>query len=463
MRWQYGCVAMLALSGGTGAQQPDNRDEIEQLRQALDELKTQYEARIETLERRLAEAEKKIGETAEDAEKAREQAEELALAPRASSGGSTSRNALNPEIGVVIQATAASLDVEADGYSVPGFTPPESAGTADKGLSLGETEINLQTAIDDKFYGNVTVALEDAGGETEVGIDEAWFETMALPAGLKLRGGRFFSAIGYLNSFHIHADDFIDRPLPYQALFGKRYSDNGLQLSWVKPIDALLFEFGGEVMQGEGFPAAADDGLGAFTLFSHLGGDFGAGSSWRLGASYLEGDVDERTIGGRELALDPADPASPVVADPVFNGESRTWGLDFVYKWAPNGNATVRNFVFQGEGFVREEDGRLAALPFDGEQSGYYVQGVYQWRPGWRFGYRFDALDSDNRGIVVPGSFLDPRGLDPMRHSVMIEWSNSGFSRIRGQYIRDESTPVDDDQFLLNYVLSFGAHAAHKF
>jgi hypothetical protein len=39
-------------------------------------------------------------------------------------------------------------------------------------------------------------------------------------------------------------------------------------------------------------------------------------------------------------------------------------------------------------------------------QSGWYVQGVYQFRPRWRAGLRYDALDSGETGIgLVPPAF----------------------------------------------------------
>jgi len=442
-RYRFLWLAAMTVSAGALAQDDDQRpgdpeERMERLRERLEEVREENRAEIERLEERLEKAE-------QDAEEAEETAEAVALKPRP--GASSAPSDFNPQIGVVLNATAASLDVESEGYTVPGFQLAEKAGPGKEGLSLAETEINFQTAIDDKFYGNLTVALKDKGSEVDVGLDEAWFETTALPYGFKLRAGRFFSGIGYLNAFHRHADDFIDRPLPYQAFFAKLFKDDGVQARWIAPVDAVLVELGGEVLQGDSFPADADDGLGAYTLFGHVGGDIGRSHSWRLGVSYLDADVTSRDAG------------APV----AFSGDSDTYGVDFVYKWAPRGNPTVRNLKLQGEYFRRQEDGTFGGAALETDQHGYYVQGVYQFQPAWSAGYRFDALDADNRGAAVPGSLFDPQGQDPMRHSVLLEWSNSGFSRVRFQYIRDSSTLVDDDQFFLNYVMSFGAHRAHKF
>jgi hypothetical protein len=45
----------------------------------------------------------------------------------------------------------------------------------------------------------------------------------------------------------------------------------------------------------------------------------------------------------------------------------------------------------------------------------------------------------------------------------MIEWSPSEFSRLRMQFIDDRVLDESDSQFLLQYIMSVGAHGAHEF
>jgi len=46
----------------------------------------------------------------------------------------------------------------------------------------------------------------------------------------------------------------------------------------------------------------------------------------------------------------------------------------------------------------------------------------------------------------------------------MADWTNSEFSRLRLQYNREElSGDQNDNQVILQYIMSLGAHAAHKF
>jgi hypothetical protein len=51
----------------------------------------------------------------------------------------------------------------------------------------------------------------------------------------------------------------------------------------------------------------------------------------------------------------------------------------------------------------------------------------------------------------------------PSRVSAMTDFSNSEFSRLRLQVSRDDSGPSTDDQVVLQYIMSLGAHGAHRF
>src|SRR6266704_1306974 len=91
-------------------------------------------------------------------------------------------------------------------------------------------------------------------------------------------------AIGYQNPIHQHAWDFQDAALAYKAFLGGRLNDDGVQLKWVAPSE-LLVELGSELGRGRSFPATDPNknGAGAWTLFGHVGGDFGASTAWRAG------------------------------------------------------------------------------------------------------------------------------------------------------------------------------------
>ena len=369
-------------------------------------------------------------------------------------------SAYNPAIALILNGKLANYSNNPDDYVLSGFLLPEEAGLPPEGFSLGESELTITANVDDKFYGSFTVALESVGSETEIELEEAYIQTLALPAGFTARFGRFFSDIGYLNVQHAHQWDFVDQPLVYRGMLGNQYGDDGIQARWVAPTDIFL-EFGAELMRGDGFPAsgAANDGLGAYTAFAHVGGDAGTEHSWRVGLSHLGADSANRSteIGvGEEL---------------LFTGDTDITILDFVWKWAKNGNPRQHNFKFQTEFLHREEDGTLDFVSptllqsglYVGEQDGFYMQGVYQWRPEWRVGLRYDHVSPDNTvsGITVVTPLTDNR--TARRISAMIDWSHSEFSRLRFQIIEDESGSASDTQVFLQYFMSLGAHGAHQF
>ncbi len=104
-------------------------------------------------------------------------------------------------------------------------------------------------------------------------------------------------------------------------------------------------------------------------------------------------------------------------------------------------------------------------------QSGWYVQGVYQFMPAWRVGLRHDRLRYGtvdiglvNNGVLTAADFPLLTPYDPKRNTVMVDWSPSEFSRVRLQLAQDKSALGTTDNLLcLQYIMSLGAHGAHKF
>jgi hypothetical protein len=443
-------AAIMLLAIGLPVSPADAQDlseEVVELRQMIIEMRDDYERRIGELETRLDNAERAARGASRKAGEAIELAEETAIGQ---SAGSSAPNTFNPAIGTIL--TGQYADVGTGWDTIPGFQPGGEIGTGGSGFALGEAEINMKASIDAKYFGNLTFALHEEDGAAELELEEAWMQTTDLPAGLSLTGGRFFSETGYINDFHFHADDFVDRPLPYQAFLGGRYAVDGLQARWLAPT-ALLFELGTELNWGGNFPATANDETspGAWTLFTKVGGDIGDSNSWQLGLSHINADVVNRAGGEDDMA-----------APGIFTGDSDLTVFDVVWKWAPRGNPTINNFKIQAEYFRRDEEGIFDNIPYDGEQTGWYVQGLWQFARLWRVGLRHDVVDADN-GSSLDGTDLETPGRSSRRTSAMLDWSPSEFSRLRLQYTDDRVLPQSDNQWYLQYIMSIGAHGAHQF
>jgi hypothetical protein len=456
-------LAILPALSAVAAAEPGNTGELASLRHEIEAMRAEYEARIAALEQRLSEAERSASEANEKASLAQDEARRAGQgdaspvdATATSSGISVAAdNSFNPALGVIFQGQAWSYRRDPDDYAIPGFPLGGEAGLAPEGLSLAETEINISANVDDKFTSSLTIPVQIEDGETKVEVEEAWIETLRLPAGLSLRMGRTYSNIGYLNNQHSHAWDFADQPLAYQAFLGNQYLDDGLQFRWLAPTD-LYVEVSGEVLRGDRYPAggAANSGVGSHSLALRTGGDAGFSNSWLAGFSWLAAKSVDRVAGSADAAL-------------LFSGDSDLYIADFVWKWSPNGNWPERNFKFQAEYLWREEDGAYAmpdglSLPWRDSQRGWYAQAVFQPFPRWRFGARFDRLSAGSTEPWFAGTALQRAG-DPQRYSLMADWSNSEFSRLRFQYKMDDAGADHDRQFGLQYIYSIGAHGAHSF
>ena len=152
----------------------------------------------------------------------------------------------------------------------------------------------------------------------------------------------------------------------------------------------------------------------------------------------------------------------------TFTGNSYLYAADFRYTYAPTGNAKAQEFIFQAEFFQRNEEGTYnvggGAVKLDDSSTGFYAQAVYKFHPAVRAGIRFSELDPVDTPAGLVGTDLDSNGHNPRTVSLMADWTNSEYGRIRLQYNHSDLNNVaTDKQVILQYVMSLGAHGAHPF
>ncbi len=493
-------VGLPVLFAASAAEAQSGPPTAEELAAQIDALKQDYEKRIAALEAQIA------------AMKARPAAAGGKAAPAARIAKRTGDNSFNPAIGVVLNAMF--VDRSDEEVGLPGFQVGHESERPAKGFSLGHSEVTASGNIDDKFRGSLTLGLGAHGNETEVELEEAYIQTLAgsgLPDGTRIKAGRALWTFGYLNEQHAHGDDFADRPLPYRAFLDGAYNDDGIELSVVLPGD-IYKEVGGGLFRGGDTPfGGSESGREAWSAYARIGGDVGSNSALRLGAYVLDGtahgrsgvahahghddehaheDEHEHENGenghhadenGEEEHEEHAH--SEFFSDGMFTGDTRLFGVDFRYTWAPTGNARDSELILQGEYFRRSEDGDYTLTEnecadhieqddgtevdhdhevcvahtdtesFSGDANGWYAQAVYKFLPQWRVGARYARLSPPSAAEVDDTSTI----------SAMLDWTNSEFGRVRFQYNRESSGDMRDNQLILQYVMSLGAHAAHSF
>ncbi|MCX7896366.1 MAG: hypothetical protein N2441_00625 [Rhodocyclaceae bacterium] len=455
------------------------QEDMRALREEIAQLRKAYEERIAMLEARLRAAEEKGM-----ARKAPEPA-----SPAAAS-------AFNPNVSLILDGVyfhdnrggrSASLYASIDGAH---HAHDEHARALERGFDLRTTELVLSAAVSPHFDAAAKLGIERKG---EVTLEEAYFETRSLPAGFKLRAGKFLSGIGYLNAQHPHQWDFVDQNLPYQTLLGEHgLTDTGLRVVWTPKTGSWYTQFGVEWLQGQEqafatsgltTPNARADGQPlAPTAAGQLSAQKGGPRLWTLYAKFAP-DLGTRHAlqwGGwlararqhQEVHDHTAeDPASLVHA---LEGKARAWGLDAVYRYDADGYGGQGNLKFVAE-YLRvskdlriafHEDGALLGQPRDFVQDGAVIQATYGVLPYWRIGLRYDALGLTKNEVRGPsGRLQEWRRSDRWTWALTREIDH--FSRLRLQLSRAhlwvDGVREKANQLFLQYQLSLGAHGAHAF
>ncbi len=447
----------LALAMPIGAR-ADTSSDLAALRTQMDAMRAAYEARLQALEQRVQRAEAAIAPAAVAASPPLANvAAATPVMPDAAIAASTpsapvaaaatgGANAFNPALSLILSGRYTRTSRNPADYAISGFQLPPGAeiGPGTRGFSLAESELGFAASIDPWLRGAANISIQP---DNTVSVEEAYVQTTSLGNGFSFKAGRFFSNVGYLNPQHAHTWDFVDNPLAYQAMLGTQYGDDGVQLTWLAPLDRYV-----------------ELGAGMTSLTAHTGDDIGVSSSWRAGLSMLNAKASDQGL----LATN----ASGSAVLDAFNGSTRVWIADALWKWAPNGNATRTSFKLQGE-YLRST--RRGSLTYDvanaasvgsyrAVQSGWYVQGIYQFMPRWRVGLRTEQLDAGSPDYGLNAAAFANDGFRPKKNTLMLDFNPSEFSRVRLQFAQDRSREgVADKQLFVQYQMSLGAHGAHSY
>lgn len=346
-------------------------------------------------------------------------------------------------------------------------TRPLAIGLRDQGLQLGHSDLTASGPLGPWLRAHVGALFETHDGKLEKGIEEAFIETTALPAGLQLRAGRFASQIGYLNQQHLHADDFSERPLLYRGFFGGHWNDDGVRLNLTLPT-SFYWMVGAEAFRGKKLVEELADGArdrkpGVATLVTKIGDDLNRNHSWQLGLSYIHNRreaalEEEHEHGeGEEEGHDHGHGHSHSHGA-AFTGR-KTWMLDATWKWAPNGNNREQQLRLGFEAARITDLNRFAGS--NNQHEANAISAVWRFNPSWEVGARSDWLRvSQPHGDHFHKALL-------REHSLMLAWKPSHMQAVRLQYSRQRDAVGFENpskrSLFLQYVIAFGAHGAHSF
>jgi hypothetical protein len=349
-----------------------------------------------------------------------------------------------------------------------------------RGFRLNQAELSAQGMVDPYFSGeaHIVYSIESDGGGTGVELEEAFLTTLALPWGLQLKGGQYFTEFGRINSTHPHAWDFVDQPVIMGRVFGgDGMRGPGARMSWLTPLPWFTeVTFGVQNADGE-------------QMTSFLGND-----ETELPGGHVPVDRQLRSFAdwmysGR--VLESWDLRDDVVMQLGFSGafgpnasgsSTRTsiYGADLKVKWQPHTNDNGWPFViWQTEGVHRTYGTQLQnvdpdGIPASGDEftapgdtlrdDGFYSYLLWGCQRDWIVGLRYEYATSHGDGATPRDD--DPLRDDRTRISPLVIWQPTHFSRLSLQYNYDVADHLQHDDahsIWLRVEFLFGQHPAHKY
>ena len=382
--------------------------------------------------------------------------------------------------GLFAVGTSTAKDIE--GLETGGHDPHQ------RGFTVENLETTFEGKIDPYFRGQAAIVMQiDTAGESFLEVEEAYLESMSLPANLQLRAGQFFTEFGRQNQTHPHAWDFADQPL----VMGRFLGDDGLRsagarLSWLTPTP-FYSELYLTVQNSQG-PT-----VHSFRNENEGEPFFGRPSVQRRVKTF--GDMlwapryvasfnlsDEQTIVAG---------ASGAFGNNGTGGDTELYGVDLFWKWKPANQhagfpfvswgteAMLRRYksgafnwdlnrdgVLDSDEMANSATGAPARLPRETlTDYGLYSQVLYGFHKGWVAGLRGDYVAPGGRGKYekILGS-PDLDRAERWRVSPNLTWYPTEFSKFRLQYNYDRRDRLGEDHSVwLQLEFLLGSHGAHKF
>lgn len=331
------------------------------------------------------------------------------------------------------------------------------------GFSLPNAEIALDGAVDPYFKGAANLVLKlDDEGETVFELEEAFLQTLSLPANLQAKVGQFYTEFGRQNPQHPHQWAFVDQPLVLNRLFGPDGLRNpGARLSWLMPTPFYSELFLG-IFNGSGE-----------TAFSYRTPDSDGTHGREPDDTRLSSFNDLLYAPRLAVSFDLTDQQSLMAGASAAFGANSTgpdqytqiYGLDALWKWkSPRAHQGFPFVTWQSEILARRYE--AGANPAQGlaaetlDDWGFYSQILWGIRPRWVAGLRGEYADGNAGEYDSEDVYRGER----WRFSPNLTWYPSEFSKIRLQYNLDQGERFDYAHSVwLQFEFLLGAHAAHKF
>lgn len=334
-------------------------------------------------------------------------------------------NADNPAVSFVVD-TALDVSTQSSWQSI-GY--PDGWN-----FTLKNGELFISAPIDPFLRGYTSI-----NGTSDEGFDveEAAIITTSLPWGLTLKGGRFFADVGRLPHWHDEALPFVDRPPSIDRMIGGESGSEGLEASWLMPIDLFIEVTGGlyDAVGSENLETLNDDGFFGRRSFQELN------FLGRIHGYVDLSDTFNAELGGSWTGI-PRDE------------ERSLWALDVTLRHQPGTQSSYQGldlgaeWMWNSQRFTERDDGgAIMSRIRRRRQGGYaYVEAFFARR--FSVGARFDYSES-------------PEGAaDRARTaSAFVTWKPSEFQRVRFQFDNSWGDQQTNQRFTIQWTAFIGSHS----
>jgi len=311
-------------------------------------------------------------------------------------------------------------------FVVDGKARSNTQGDDGVGFLLGSAELFISAPIDPFLRGYVSI---NATSDESFDVEEAALVTTALPSNLTVKGGRFFADVGRFPHWHDEALPFVERPQSIDRLFGGETRAEGVETSWLAPIDQY-FELTAGVYNSIG--EIPDD----------LGSVVGQPSYSEL--TYL---VRPHTY------VDLTDTLNVEFGGTFFASPSETrrrlYGVDLTLRHQPGTSSFYQGTVVGSEWYWNDQD----FLDADGGSSRFRRNGGYGYLESF-FGRSFSGGFVFDHAESIAG---ETEREDT--YSGFVTWKPSEFQRLRFQLDEIDQTGKNDQRFWLQWTAFIGSHS----
>lgn len=348
-----------------------------------------------------------------------------------------STNDLNPNLSIILDTGFAWQSDEA---TLVGGPDPKRFGFFFQGAELA-----FEADVDPFFTFDAHLIAQLDG----LKVGEAYGTTLALPAGLQARFGKFKTEFGRVNPIHLHAWKFTALPLVNGKMFGPAGLNGlGLEVSQLLPLPWYV-----EWTLALQDLSAPPTGRAFLRKPELVESPFDFVASGRL-EQFFELSPDTSLLFGLNGAVGRNDSGGGDRRDEL---RTEIFGLDWYAKW----KAADRNELgWQTEAMARRRETPAGARRDVGGYSYLYWAPVPRWEVGGRYGAVSGPLEAEE-------DELHPDWLE-WRHRIgpALTHYPTEFSRFRLEYMASSAGSGFNDPehvVLLQAQLVTGAHGAHKY